>query len=102
MSRLERRQRHRDHEYTDEIAGEREAATRRVRARRHFTATIVSFVVISAGLVAIWAASGAGYFWPAWVIAIGGVLLLRRWWRLFGRRPITEGDIDAEMKRRQR
>jgi len=59
-------------------------------------------VAISAVLVAIWAASGAGYFWPAWVIAIGGVLLLLRWWRSFGRWPMTEADIDAEMKRRQR
>jgi len=93
--------RHRHSEDTDEVVGEREAATRRVRARRDFTATIVSFVVISAVLVAIWAASGAGYFWPAWLIAIGGVLLFLRWWKSFGRRPMTEGDIDAEMKRRQ-
>jgi fatty acid desaturase len=99
---LHERRRYRDDEDTDEVVGEREAAKRRVRARRDFTANIVAYVVINAALVVIWALSGRGYFWPAWVIGVWGVLLILHWWNSFGRRPMTEADIDAEMKRRQR
>jgi uncharacterized protein DUF1707 len=36
------------------------------------------FAAVNALLVAIWAVSGAGYFWPAWVIAWWGFALLMR------------------------
>lgn len=47
--------------------GKRPRTRRRHPMRRHF-------VAISVLLVVIWAATGAGYFWPAW--AIGGLA----WW----------------------
>lgn len=100
MYRQGRRQRHRDYEDTDEAVGEREAAKRRVRARRDFASNVVGYFVVNAVLVVIWAVGGRGYFWPAWIIGIWGVLLLLHWWNTFGRRPITEADIDAEVKRR--
>jgi hypothetical protein len=46
MSRTERRQRHRDCEDTDEVVGDREAAKRRVRARRDFIPNVIAYVVI--------------------------------------------------------
>jgi 2TM domain-containing protein len=51
----------------DGAVDEREAARRRVRNRRQFTRSVIAYVVVSAALIAIWAVSGAGYFWPAWV-----------------------------------
>jgi hypothetical protein len=36
------------------------------------------FLQVNMLLVAIWAVSGAGYFWPGWVIAWWGVALLMR------------------------
>jgi hypothetical protein len=36
------------------------------------------FLQVNVLLVAIWALSGAGYFWPAWVIAWWGLALLMR------------------------
>ena len=36
------------------------------------------FLQVNVLLVAIWALSGAGYFWPAWVIVWWGVALLMR------------------------
>jgi 2TM domain len=65
----ERRLRDRDGP-TDEVIGEREAAKRRVRTRRDFTSDLVAFAVLRAALVVIWALSGAGYFWRAWIIGI--------------------------------
>jgi 2TM domain len=57
--------------------------------------------IVTGGGTGIGAATGAGYFWPAWIIGIWGVILVLHWWNAFGRRPMTEADIDAEMKRRQ-
>jgi 2TM domain len=102
MYRPERRQRDREYQDTDEVVGAREAARRRVRARRDFTSNIITYVVVIAVLVVIWALSGAGYFWPAWIIALWSVILLLHWWNSFGRRPITDADIYAETRRHQR
>jgi hypothetical protein len=43
------------------------------RADRH---EWIVFLQVNALLVAIWAFAGAGYFWPAWVIAWWGFALL--------------------------
>jgi hypothetical protein len=36
----------------------------------------IAFAQVNALLVAIWAFTGAGYFWPAWVIGSWGLALL--------------------------
>ena len=85
---------------TDEVL--REEATKRVRKRRDLGTHVVTYVVVNAMLVAIWAITGAGYFWPAWLIFGWGVGLLLNVWDVYFRRPVTERDIEEEMKRLQR
>jgi hypothetical protein len=80
----------------------REEATKRVRKRRDLGTHVVTYVVVNAMLVAIWAITGAGYFWPAWVLFGWGVGLLLNVWDVYFRRPVTERDIEEEMKRLQR
>jgi len=63
---------------------------------------VVAYVVFNGFLVAIWAFTGRGYFWPAWVIGGWGVGLVLHAWDAFLRRPITEADIDAEVQRHRR
>jgi hypothetical protein len=47
-----------------------------VPARRRAVAVdAVTYAVISAVLVAVWAVAGGGYFWPIWPIVIWGVAL---------------------------
>jgi hypothetical protein len=81
---------------------EREVARRRVQARRDFGSHLLAYVVVNVSLVAVWAFTGAGYFWPAWVICLWGVGLVLHAWDVFMRRPVTEGDVDAELSRRHR
>jgi len=80
----------------------RKQAEARVRKRRDLGAHVVVYVVVNAMLIGIWAISGAGYFWPAWVLLGWGVGLVLNVWDVFFRRPITEADIDREMKRNQK
>ena len=85
-----------------EAISEREAARRRVQARRDFVSHTVAYVVINMFLVGVWAFTGAGYFWPVWVIGGWGVGLVLHAWDVFLRRPVTEADIEAELQHRHR
>ncbi len=77
----------------------REDARKRVQAKRDFVSHLVAYVVVNSFLVAVWAISGAGYFWPVWVLAGWGVGLVLHAWDVFWRRPVTEEDVDAELRR---
>ena len=56
---------------------------------------------MNAFLIFIWWFSGAGYFWPAWVIGGWGIGLVMHAWQVFFRREITDADIRAEIDRRR-
>jgi hypothetical protein len=77
----------------------RHAAIERLTAKRDFKANLVSFVVINAFLIFIWAVTGAGFFWPIWVIGGWGIGLAFHAWTVFGQKPITEDDVEREMRR---
>ena len=81
---------------------EREAARKRVERKHKFRGDVVAYVVINLFLIGLWAATGFGYFWPGWVLAGWGVLLLLDAWNVYYRRPITEDEIDEELRSRRR
>ena len=85
----------------DPAAVERAEARKHLEARRKIVADVVSYVAINAFLVFVWLVTGAGYFWPGWVMAGWGVLLGLHAWDVFGRRPITEAEVDREINRRR-
>jgi hypothetical protein len=91
---------------TDPNAGstvdEREVARRRLQVRRDFGSHLIAYVLVNLALVAVWAFTGAGYFWPAWVICLWGIGLALHAWDVFMRRPVTEADVDAELSRHRR
>lgn len=78
---------------------DRRAARQRVAAKRDLGSHLVAYVVVNGCLAAVWAFTGAGYFWPGWVIGAWGAGLLLHAWDVFGRRPVTEADVDAELQR---
>jgi hypothetical protein len=78
---------------------EYEQARKRVERKRKFRADLVGYVVINAFLIGVWAATGMGYFWPGWVLAGWGVLLVLDAWNVFYRRPVTPTDIEDELRR---
>lgn len=78
----------------DEI---REKAKKRLQDKREFAQHLVAFVVVNAGLIAIWALTGEGYFWPGWVLFGWGVGLVLHAWTVFVQKPVTEADIQHEI-----
>jgi DUF1707 SHOCT-like domain/2TM domain len=47
---------------------------RRSSSRRWLSAHLGAYAIVNAGLIAIWAAAGFGYFWPVWPIIGWGML----------------------------
>jgi 2TM domain len=81
----------------------RNAAISSIKRKREFTQHLVSYVVVNAVLVGIWALSGAGYFWPVWVIGGWGIGLAIHAWDTFGRRRmVSEDQVAREMDRLRR
>jgi hypothetical protein len=78
-------------------ATERHWARARLEKKSKFRSDLVGYVVINAFLIGVWAVNGAAYFWPGWVLAGWGVLLLLDAWSVYGRRLLTEADIDKEL-----
>lgn len=74
-------------------------ARKRVTARRDFGSHLVAYVVVNSFMVFVWAVTGAGYFWPAWVLAPWAAGLLLHAWDVFLRRPVTDADVEAELER---
>ncbi|SES43016.1 2TM domain-containing protein [Pedococcus cremeus] len=82
-----------------QMTSDYEQARARLLRKRKFRGDVVAYLVINAFLVGLWAVSGAGSFWPGWVLAIWGVLLLLDGWDAYFRHDVTEDDIQREMHR---
>lgn len=83
----------------DEI---REAARSRIKARRGFWNMLLVFLVITVILNVIWFVSEPGaYYWPMWPMIGFGIATLFSAINVFGAgsRPITETDIDREVRK---
>jgi hypothetical protein len=82
-------------------APERVQARKRVERKRKFWGDFVAYFVINAFLIGVWAVDGFGYFWPGWVLSGWGVFLMLDVWNVFFRPPVTEDDIERELRSRR-
>jgi len=84
---------------TNEPMNARDAAYRRLKARRDFWAHLVTYVVFNGAMVIVWYVTGHGYFWPGWLLGLWGAGLVMHAWDVWIRQPITEEDIRREVDR---
>ena len=79
----------------------RALAKKSIKKKRDAWQFLVVTVVVNASLSVIWSMSGAGYFWPAWVMfgmGIGVVLSFVDAYMPSFKSQITDADIDAEIE----
>lgn len=74
----------------------RDQAIERLRRRRGFYQYLASAIALNAFMVIIWALSGAGFFWPGFVMAGSLMALAARAPGAFGGGEPTEAQIEAE------
>lgn len=79
----------------------RQIARKRIEDRRGFVPHLIIYVLINAGLIIIWAVTSQGFFWPGFVLGFWGVGLVMHAWSAFVSRPITEADVEREVRRLQ-
>jgi hypothetical protein len=85
---------------TDVGGSLRDQAVASLKRKQAFKQMLVSYVLVNALLIVIWAASGAGYFWPVWVLGGWGIGLGFAAWAAYGQgHSITEADVTSEMSR---
>jgi hypothetical protein len=83
----------------------REQAVESLKRKRGFNMQILTWLVVSALLIAIWAATGTdNFFWPVFPIAGWAIGLALQGWSVYGpgSRPISEAEIDRESERLRR
>ena len=83
------------------IEDRRQVAIGRLGAKREFRFHLTVYLIVNAMLIVIWAATGAGYFWPIWPIGGWGIGLAAHAFSVYYQRPMTEEDIQAEMRRHE-
>ena len=77
----------------------REAAVTRLRKKRDFATHVLIYLLVNSFLVVIWAVTSGDLFWPIFPIAGWGIGLAANAWDVYGRKPISEGEIRQEMDR---
>jgi hypothetical protein len=84
---------------TEGAGSEREEALSRLKKKRDFQGHLITYIVVNAALWAVWAATGSGYPWPAWVTGGWAIGLLLNAWEVYFRSPITEAEVQREIER---
>jgi hypothetical protein len=77
----------------------REAALDRLKKRRDFHAHLLVYTLVNGLVFTIWALTGAGFPWPLIVMGFWGVGLIMNAYDVYGRKPISEGEIQREIER---
>jgi hypothetical protein len=80
-------------------ASDRDRALDRLKKRRDLQSHFVAYLVVNAAMWTLWAVTGAGYPWPAWVTGLWAIGLILNAWEVYGRSPITESDVQQELDR---
>ncbi len=75
----------------------RRMAIERIRKRSEFKAHLLAYVLVNAFLVAIWAVTGADFFWPIFPILGWGIGLAFHAWDVYRRPYPTEAQIQHEI-----
>ena len=84
----------------------REQALANLKRKRDFRTQVVTWVLVSALLVVIWAVTSdaEGFFWPVFPIAGWGIGIGVQGYGIYGpgSKPISEADIERESERLRR
>ena len=77
----------------------RDQAIQRLKEKKDFRDHLAVFVVVMLALNVIWAVTNfGGYYWPIWPMFGWGIGILFHGLGVYSEKPITEDDIQHEMR----
>ncbi|MEV6273486.1 2TM domain-containing protein [Kribbella sp. NPDC051936] len=79
----------------------REQAVEELRKRRDLAGHVLAYLMVNTFLVVIWYLTGAGFFWPAFLLFGWGIGLVFHAWDVFWPQP-SETAVRSAMDRIQR
>ncbi|MDQ2673808.1 MAG: 2TM domain-containing protein [Chloroflexota bacterium] len=79
----------------------RDRAVRRLKKKAEFRNHVFVYVVVNAALVAVWAWTGAGFFWPMFPMVFWGIGVIFHAEDVYGNDEISEEKIRREIERLQ-
>jgi len=77
-----------------------EQARKNLQRQRHWQNRLTAIAVVIVLLVVVWAITGAGYFWPGWVIGACAVVMVLGY-AGSQRGPISQKEVEEETHRIQ-
>jgi hypothetical protein len=83
----------------DSLEQRRKLAIEQIKRKNQFLVDVVVYLVINALMVGIWASTGAGYFWPIWVILGWGAAVVIHGYIVYRGNAISNEQIEREMQR---
>ncbi len=94
-----------EHELARGLATEeqelRERALKRLNDKHSLMAHVLAYVMVNLLLVAVWYATGAGFFWPVFPLFGWGIGVIFHAWDVLWPEP-TPDKVEAEMERLRR
>ena len=82
-----------------DVDARRALAVRRIREKNEFKVHLFIYVLVNAMIVLVWLWTGAGFFWPVFVIGFWGIGLVTHAYNAYRGTVITEDQIQREMRK---
>ena len=80
-----------------------EEASKRVKEKKRFYGGLVTYLIVNAVLIVIWALSGRGYPWFLWPLGIWGAFVLGDFFRISVFREKSDHEaIEREVEKMKR
>jgi hypothetical protein len=76
-------------------------AIKRLKKRREFATHLLVYVLVNSAIVAVWATTSQGFFWPIFPMVFWGIGLVMNAWDVWRGDTFTEEQISHEMDRLQ-
>lgn len=88
-----------DQTQVDPVDQLRERAVRRLKKKRDFAAHVLVYLMVNGFIVAIWAVTSAGFFWPIFPIVGWGIGVVMNAWDVWRGDEFSDKQIAEEMAR---
>lgn len=77
----------------------RAVALRQLRKQADFRRHVLIYLAVNTLLVVVWAWTGVPMFWPIFPMVGWGIGIAANAWDAYGRKPVTEEQLQHEIRR---